>query len=128
MKAIRVGIIGATGYSGMELLKLLVNHPDVKITCITSESNAGKNITDFNPYFKGKIDLIFSKLNCDELKEKCDAIFFATPSGIAMNHAKYFYDTSIKVIDISGDFRLSSNEDYIKWYKREHNDAKSLSR
>ncbi|MDH4129494.1 MAG: N-acetyl-gamma-glutamyl-phosphate reductase [Spirochaetota bacterium] len=128
MNKIRVGIIGASGYSGMELLKLLISHPNTQVTIITSESNAGKRLSDINPFFANKIDLIFSKINYDEIKSKCDAIFFATPSGTAMMHAHHFYNSSVKIIDISGDFRLSSNQDYINWYKKEHNDPESLSK
>lgn len=128
MNRFQIGIVGASGYSGIELLKLLIHHPNAKVTVITSESNAGKQLSELNPYFNGKIDLYFTKLNYDELKDKCDVIFFATPFGIAMKHAPHFYNSSIKLIDISGDFRLSSSEDYIKWYQKEHTDPDSLNR
>ncbi len=127
MSKIRVGVVGASGYSGMDLLKLLVRHPDVQVTMITSGTYAGQLLGDLNPYFTGKLDIAFKKLNYNELKENCDAIFFATPSGIAMEHAPHFYDSSLKLIDISGDFRLSSNDDYLKWYKKKHLSSDSLS-
>ncbi len=126
MSKINVGIVGAAGYSGTELLKRLINHPNINITVITSQTNQGLKLSKLNPYFKNKLDIEFNAFNPQELKEKCDAIFFATPSGTAMKLAHHFYDSSIKLIDISGDFRLLSNEDYVKWYKIEHYDPKAL--
>lgn len=128
MNKIKIGIVGASGYSGMDLMKLLVRHSKAEVSVITSGTYAGKSLSEVNPYFKGKIDLDFVKLDYNYLKENCDVVFFATPSGVAMEHAKHLYDSNLKLIDISGDFRLSSNEDYIKWYKREHQDEASLSK
>ncbi len=128
MSIIKIGIVGASGYSGIELLKQLIRHPKAEVTVITSGTYVGKQLSSINPYFKGKLDIQFTVLNYDHIKNNCDVLFFATPSGTAMQHAHHFYDSLVKLIDISGDFRLTSNEDYIKWYKKEHTDDKSLNK
>lgn len=117
----RIGIVGATGYSGQELLKLLVKHPFVELTYVSSRAEKGKPLTDYYPFLPPSLDAItFSDVNLDEMQEKCDLVFFATPSAIAKDLAPVLYEKGVKVIDISGDFRLSGVSDYQAWYGYEH--------
>lgn len=121
MQKIRVGIIGATGYSGCELIKLLSSHPDVELTLVTSRAEAGMPLKNYYPFVSGAMaNLHFSDINEQEIISKCDLIFFATPSGTAKDMAPLYYRQGLKIIDISGDFRLSSVEDYQLWYNYEH--------
>lgn len=119
MKKIKAGIIGGTGYTGIELLRLLHNHPQVELIAISSRSEAGQRVDDFFPSLLGRSDLIFS-LPDDKVLNKCDVIFFATPHGVAMKNAGNFINKGIKVIDLGADFRLKNKQDYQQWYGSEH--------
>ena len=115
---ISVGIIGASGYTGEELVKILQNHPDVKIRALTSRTHAGKNINQvFN--LETPIDGDFKTPSIENLRG-CDVVFFATPNGVAMNMAKELLDNKIRIIDISADFRIKSVDTWEKWYGRKH--------
>lgn len=116
---ISVGIVGGTGYTGVELLRLLLQHPQVRVDVLTSRTEAGKRIDDMFPSLRGYCDLVFSDLNIEQLKQ-CDVVFFATPHGVAMKHAKELVAANTKVIDLAADFRLQNLEQFEKWYKIEH--------
>ncbi|MXX20755.1 MAG: N-acetyl-gamma-glutamyl-phosphate reductase [Cenarchaeum sp. SB0665_bin_23] len=116
----RVGVIGASGYVGGEVLRLLVNHPDVEITAVTSRKHAGQYLHRIQPSLKGFTDLTFSELDYDRLSEKCDLIITAVPHGSATEIVKAFYDRGIRIIDLSADYRLHNPQDYAKWYGWEH--------
>ncbi len=117
----RVGIVGATGYSGQELIKILSSHNEVEITYVSSRAEKGTPVINYYPFLKKELSkLLFSDVNIDEASEKCDFIFCATPSGIAKDIAPIFYKKGLKVIDVSGDFRLSNSMDYKKWYNYDH--------
>lgn len=115
----KIGIVGATGYTGVELLRHLVKHPDVEITYITSRSNAGTRVDAMFPNLRGYIDLNFSDPSSDALAE-CDLVFFATPNGIAMNHVPELLKSGTKVIDLAADFRIKDVSVWSKWYGMEH--------
>ena len=115
----KIGIIGATGYTGSELVRILTNHPDVEITMITSESRAGELFSDVHPFLQGIADQKLVSINqIDEYE--LDLVFLALPHGVSMDFAKRFKDKPFKIIDLSGDFRLSSKEVYEEWYKLNH--------
>lgn len=118
MSKIKAGIIGATGYTGSELVRLLHNHPNAEVTTITSESRAGEKFSDVHPFFQDICDLELIKseqFNPDNV----DVIFFALPHGVSMKYtSKYFGKKPI--IDFSGDFRLDSPQTYEKWYGQSH--------
>ena len=115
----KIGIIGATGYTGSELVRILTNHPDVEITMITSESRAGELFSDVHPFLQGIADQKLVSVNqIDEYE--LDLVFLALPHGVSMDFAKRFKDKSFKIIDLSGDFRLSSKKVYEEWYKIDH--------
>ena len=115
----QVGIIGATGYTGSELVRLLVNHANVEIAVITSEGRAGERFSDVHPFFTGIVDqpLVSSKeIDNYEL----DLVFLALPHGISMDFVKRFKDKPFKIVDLSGDFRLDSQAVYEEWYTTKH--------
>ncbi len=120
MKVVKkIGIVGATGYTGVELLRLLVKHPDIEITYVTSRSNAGTRVDAMFPNLRGYIDLKFSDPTTDALAE-CDLVFFATPNGIAMKHTAQLIKSGTKVVDLAADFRIKDVKVWSKWYGMEH--------
>ena len=116
---IRVGIVGGTGYTGVELLRLLAQHPNVEITVITSRGEAGTNIVDMFPSLRGAINLKFCKPDVAAL-ETCDVVFFATPNGIAMTQATQLIAAGVRIIDLAADFRLRDVRVWEKWYGMPH--------
>ncbi len=116
---ISVGIVGGTGYTGVELLRLLLRHPDVQVSVLTSRTEAGKRVDDMFPSLRGHTDLQFSDLDMNVLKN-CDVVFFATPHGVAMKHAAELVAANTKVIDLAADFRLQNLQQFEKWYGLEH--------
>ena len=122
---IKVGIIGATGYTGSELLRLLVRHPQVQVHVVTSRSQQGKHITSLFPNLRGYIDHHFSAPDETELGE-CNIVFFATPNGTAMNQVAPLLHKGIKVIDLSADFRLKNAALWEKWYGQPHASSELL--
>ncbi|MCK5387338.1 MAG: N-acetyl-gamma-glutamyl-phosphate reductase [Gammaproteobacteria bacterium] len=116
---IKVGIVGGTGYTGVELLRLLAAHPEVEIQAITSRSEKGLPVADMYPNLRGHLDLAFSEPDMAVLK-KCDLVFFATPNGIAMTMARELVDAGVKVIDLAADFRIKDIKEWSKWYGMEH--------
>ena len=121
---IKVGIVGGTGYTGVELLRLLANHPEAKVEVITSRSEEGVSVADMYPNLRGHHDLKFSVPDVKTLSQ-CDVVFFATPHGVAHALAQQVLDQGIKVIDLSADFRLQDADEWEKWYNQPHG-AKSL--
>ncbi len=119
MRKSKIGIIGATGYTGSELVRILTNHPNVEITMITSESRAGELFSDVHPFLHGIADQKLVSINqVDEYD--LDLVFLALPHGVSMDFVKRFKNKSFKIIDLSGDFRLNSKEVYEEWYKLKH--------
>lgn len=119
MSKIKVGIVGGTGYTGVELIRLLVNHPHAQITMLTSRSEAGKKASDIFPSLRGLSDVVFSDAD-DEKLTACDVVFFATPHGVAMKSAPYLTEKGVKVIDLAADFRLQDLDAFSKWYGMAH--------
>lgn len=119
MKKIQVGIVGGTGYTGVELLRLLANHPHTEVVAITSRSESGVKVEDMYPNLRGFYDLAFSEPSVDVLKA-CDVVFFATPHGVAMSMAPELTAAGVKVIDLAADFRINDLETWAKWYGFEH--------
>ncbi|WP_163123990.1 N-acetyl-gamma-glutamyl-phosphate reductase [Acinetobacter portensis] len=116
---ISVGIVGGTGYTGVELLRLLLRHPNVQVTVLTSRTEAGRRVDDMFPSLRGQTELKYSDLDIQELK-KCDVVFFATPHGVAMKYAEDLLAANTKVIDLAADFRLQDLAQFEKWYGLEH--------
>jgi len=116
---IKVGIVGGTGYTGSELLRLLVKHPQVDIQAVTSRSEVGLAVADAFPHLRGHIALTFSEPSFSSLSH-CDVVFFATPNGTAMQLAPELLAANIRVIDLAADFRLQQVEIWKQWYGMEH--------
>ncbi len=116
---IKVGIVGGTGYTGVELLRLLARHPQVVLRVITSRADAGTPVSQMFPSLRGIIDLTF--VHPDQAKlEECDLVFFATPNGIAMQQARVLLNAGVRVIDLAADFRLQDIAVWEKWYGMSH--------
>ncbi len=115
----KIAIIGATGYTGSELIRLLSRHPDVEISICTSESRTGEMLSDVHPFLQGIADQKLMSINQVNDYEP-DLVFLALPHGVSMDFVKRFADSSFKIIDLSGDFRLSSAEVYENWYNMKH--------
>ena len=125
IKKIKVGIVGGTGYTGVELLRLLALHPQVALSAITSRSDAGSAVADMFPSLRGYVDLKFADPANANLSA-CDVVFFATPHGVAMAQAPVLLAAGVKVIDLAADFRLQDVAMFEQWYKMPHSCADVL--
>jgi N-acetyl-gamma-glutamyl-phosphate reductase len=116
---IRVGIIGGTGYTGVELLRLLSAHPESELKAITSRSEAGRSVAELFPNLRGYTDLKFIEPDPVQLKD-CDLVFFATPNGVAMTQVLELLEAGVRVIDLAADFRIKNREVWEHWYGMQH--------
>jgi N-acetyl-gamma-glutamyl-phosphate reductase len=116
---LKVGIVGGTGYTGVELLRLLAQHPHAELRVITSRKEAGMPVAALFPSLRGRVELAFAEPKA-ELLRGCDVVFFATPSGVAMGEARALVDAGVRVIDLSADFRLKDVAEWERWYKLKH--------
>lgn len=116
---IKVGIVGGTGYTGVELLRLLAQHPQARLQVITSRKEAGIPVADMFPNLRGQVTLKFSDA-ADAPLDKCDVVFFATPNGIAMEGARELVRAGVRVIDLAADFRIKDLAEWEKWYRMKH--------
>jgi len=116
---IKVGIVGGTGYTGVELLRLLAAHPGVQLHAITSRKEDGMPVADMFPSLRGRVDLAFTAPDKARL-DQCDVVFFATPHGVAMAQARDLLQAGVKVIDLAADFRLRDTAEFEKWYGMAH--------
>ncbi len=119
MDKIKVGIVGGTGYTGVELLRLLAIHPNAELTVITSRGEAGMPVADMFPSLRGYVDLKFSDPAQVDLSI-CDVVFFATPNGIAMQQTRELLAKNVRVIDLAADFRIKDVATWEKWYGMTH--------
>ena len=116
---IRAGIVGGTGYTGVELMRCLSGHPQAELTVVTSRSEQGKPVAGIFPSLRGMVDLSFSDPETGALTD-CDAVFFATPSGTAMRQAPALLEAGVRVIDLSADYRLKDRDEWERWYGQQH--------
>ena len=116
---LRIGIVGGTGYTGVELLRLLSQHPDAELVAITSRKEAGMAVSDMFPSLRGRVALKFTDPEKAGLAQ-CDVVFFATPNAVAMTQAQALVDAGVRVIDLSADFRLQDIAEWETWYKTTH--------
>lgn len=116
---IKVGIVGGTGYTGVELLRILAEHPEADVRCITSRSEAGQAVADMYPNLRGYYDLAFSEPDVGVLSD-CDLVFFATPHGVAMEMAPGLIAAGTRVVDLSADFRIRDLDVWSQWYGMPH--------
>ena len=116
---IKIGIVGGTGYTGVELLRLLVQHPNVELTAVTSRSESGQDVHALYPNLRSHLDLKFSQPDVENLSQ-CDLVFFATPNGVAMKLVPELLKANVKIVDLAADFRLSDPLIWEKWYGMPH--------
>jgi N-acetyl-gamma-glutamyl-phosphate reductase len=117
MNKIRVGIIGGGGYTGKELLRILLRHPNVEITAVTSDSYKGLSVAEVYPEFLTQTDLAFEKSDYSSLIGRVDTLFLCLPHGESMRVVPLFTGTDINVFDLSADYRVSDRAVYEKWYQ-----------
>jgi len=117
---IKIGIVGGTGYTGVELLRLLAQHPDADVRAITSRKEAGVPVRDIFVSLRGRFDALEFSDPADANLKECDVVFFATPHGVAMAQARELLDAGVKVIDLAADFRLKDPATFTQWYKMPH--------
>jgi N-acetyl-gamma-glutamyl-phosphate reductase len=115
----KAGIVGGTGYTGVELLRLLAQHPEVELAAITSRKEAGMPVAEMFPSLRGRVNLAFTTPEEAPLKS-CDVVFFATPNGIAMQQTRELLEAGVKVVDLAADFRIKDVAEWSKWYGMEH--------
>ena len=118
-KIIKVGIVGGTGYTGVELLRLLAQHPHCELRAITSRKEAGMPVADMFPNLRGRVSLRFTEPAAAGLNQ-CDVVFFATPNGVAMQEARTLVDAGVRVIDLAADFRIRDVAVWEQWYNMKH--------
>ena len=116
---IKIGIVGGTGYTGVELLRLLASHPSTELVAITSRSEKGKPVSALFPNLRGIVDMPFTEPTVANLKD-CDVVFFATPHGVAQNLVPEILAAGIRVVDLSADFRIRDIDIWEKWYAQKH--------
>jgi N-acetyl-gamma-glutamyl-phosphate reductase len=116
---IRAGIVGGTGYTGVELLRLLAQHPDVELKAITSRKEAGTPVARMFPSLRRRVDLAFSEPSARALAG-CDVVFFATPNCVAMSEARAVLEGGARIVDLSADFRIHDVAQWERWYKTKH--------
>ena len=116
---IKAGIVGGTGYTGVELLRLLAQHPQVELKAITSRKEAGSAVAQIFPSLRGRVALAFSEPTAQALRG-CDVVFYATPHGVCMQDARIVLDAGAKIVDLSADFRLQDLAEWERWYRMKH--------
>lgn len=123
-----VGVIGASGYTGGELLRYLSMHEKCEVVCATSRKSAGKKVDIVHPHLNGVFDLILEDLSPSQVASRCDFVFTATPHGASMNIVSELIETGVKIVDLSGDFRFNDVAVYEKYYglKHEHPEVKAV--
>ena len=116
---LKTGIVGGTGYTGVELLRLLAGHPEVELSVITSRSEAGRDVADLFPNLRGYLDVRFTEPDIGALTV-CDVVFFATPNGTAMTMVPQLIEAGVRIIDLAADFRLRRAAEWEEWYGIPH--------
>jgi len=116
---IKIGVVGGTGYTGVELLRLLALHPEAELVAITSRGDAGSPVADMFPSLRKRVDLRFVTPQ-EAALDRCDVVFFATPNGIAMQQANELVEAGVRVIDLAADFRIRDIAEWEKWYGMKH--------
>lgn len=128
IKKLKIGICGASGYTGIELLRILAHHPHVEVTAVTSEKSAGKKVQEVFPFLSAYGGLAFEPMDKENLLSRADLFFLALPHGASQEAVHYFFSNGMRVIDLSADYRISDAATYAKWYGLMHNYKATLKR
>src|SRR5438067_13292091 len=126
MNIVRVGILGATGYTALELIKLLLRHPGAKIEVLTSRQEGRPHVSSIHPSLTGRLDLHLEDVGPEAVAERCDCAFLCLPHAASAESAKALLARGVRVIDFSADYRLDDAETYRQWYEHEHPDPERL--
>ena len=124
----KIGIVGASGYGGVQLVKLLLEHPGVEIVYLGGDSSAGKQYGSIYPHLAHCIELNVEKIDLDEIADRCDAVFLGLPNGLACDIAPVLIDKGCKVLDLSADYRFEDLNTYTSWYKKEREDIETAKK
>lgn len=124
---VRVGIVGISGYSGLTALKLLLNHPQIRLTYVSAHTTTG-SVSEIWPQLKGRTKLVCEKFSADKAAARCDVILLAVPHHASMKITPLLLKKGVRVIDLSGDYRLASAAVYKKWYGQRHTDSRRLGK
>ncbi len=119
---LRVGIIGASGYGGVQLVRLLLDHPEVEIAYLGGHSSAGKTFADLYPHLGRRVKLLIEEIDVDEIASRCKAVFLSLPNGLACQIAPQLIEKGCKVLDLSADYRFENLDTYTNWYNKERTD------
>jgi N-acetyl-gamma-glutamyl-phosphate reductase len=122
-----VGIIGASGYGGVQLVRLLLEHPLVELVYLGGDSSAGKAFSDIYPHFSDLVDLVVEKVDVDLIASRCKVVFLGLPNGLACDIAPKLIEKGCKVLDLSADYRFFNLETYTTWYKKQRSDLELAS-
>ncbi len=125
---LKIAVCGATGYAGIELLRILSNHPEIEISAVTSERSSGKSIAEVFPHLHKYKKLVYERLDKEKLLEKADLFFLALPHGASQEAVDFFFSKGKKVIDLSADYRLADPEVYEEWYGTPHKFISTLGK
>ena len=123
----KIGIIGASGYGGVQLVRLLLEHPQVEIVYLGGDSSAGKQYSSLYPHLGHCVDLNVEKIDLDEVAARCEVVFLGLPNGLACDIAPTLIEKGCKVLDLSADYRFSNLATYTDWYKKERDDLQTAS-
>lgn len=125
---IKTGILGATGYAGIELVRILCQHPEAEIVSVVSQSFVGQKISDIYPSLNGVVDMECEELNVGKISNTCDVVFTALPHGASKTVIPQLVESGLKVIDLSGDFRYNNAAVYEQWYRSKHESPELLEK
>jgi N-acetyl-gamma-glutamyl-phosphate reductase len=125
---VRIAILGATGYTALELIKILLRHPQAQITVLTSRQEGDKHVSEVHPSLAGRLDLHLEELAPAELAERADCVFSCLPHGLAAQHVPALLAAGVRVVDFSADYRLDDAASYAEWYQHTHPDPARLGR
>src|SRR3954471_17593445 len=128
MKTVAVGIMGVTGYTALELIRLLLRHPGAKIDVLTSRQEGRPHVSSVHPSLTGRLDLHLEDIGPEKVAERCECAFLCLPHAASAESAKALLARGIRVIDFSADYRLNDAATYRKWYEHEHPDAERLGK
>ncbi|MBI3991339.1 MAG: N-acetyl-gamma-glutamyl-phosphate reductase, partial [Candidatus Omnitrophica bacterium] len=127
MAKLKIGVMGARGYTGEELIRILINHPEVEITALSARVEAPVNTGDMLPLFRNRVNIKIADYSAEDIIKKCDLIFLALPHKVSMEVVPAFLKAKKKVIDLSADYRLKDANLYNRWYGVSHKDPENIA-
>src|SRR5919202_5840647 len=122
-----VGIIGASGYGGVQLVRLLMDHPGVEVVYLGGDSSAGKAFSELYPHLGHRVDLMIESIDLEEIASRCKAVFISLPNGLAYQMAPTLLSKGLMVLDLSADYRFSNLETYKSWYGGDRHDQETAA-